>query len=457
MRPQRQGRRPRAAASIIVSAAALIVGAFVACGGDSADTVTPTPTPPAEVSPPRGTPTPTPLPSLEPTAYRFLYSEFGMENDIIWSIAPTDPAERVKVATVPHKSGWSIKPALSPDGKKIAYNAMPGQAVFADTDAEARILDLESGETTVVAEGVDLRTVPRWSPDGGLLFLRRNVGEEVTVILVDLREPEDEEGDVGDEEEAPPVRTVLRQHESDVLSYIPVGFDGEEATLFFVQVQGGTESGSFLGRFAPATGEAVATATAIVEATATASAGTPTPTPTPPPTPPALTGDVFLLLSDQIARDYALSPDASRLAFLVPGLVEGQFVARTYVADISGKQVSPLASPEALSAGDQLNPLWHPDGGKISVGQLPGGLNPGRVAVVPLDGDEPTFLAPPEQGFDQPLSWSPDAKFLAVRSFPGDSLGNPGTARLVFVSTSGQRRPAPEGPEIEVVGWVKEG
>jgi hypothetical protein len=78
------------------------------------------------------------------------------------------------------------------------------------------------------------------------------------------------------------------------------------------------------------------------------------------------------------------------------------------------------------------------------------------VAIVPLDGAEPTFLVPPEQGFDQPLSWSPDARFLAVRSFPGDSLGNPGTPRLVFISTSGQRQPAPEGPEIEVVGWVKD-
>ncbi|MCH6555628.1 MAG: PD40 domain-containing protein [Chloroflexi bacterium] len=453
MRLQLKGRNLRVAAPILVGAVMLIVGVFAACGGgDPAGTPTPSPAPSAGLSPSPDVPTPTPLPPLEPSSYRFLYSEFGVEEDLIWSIDPADPSDRVQLAAVPHGAGWGIKPALSPDGKKIAYNAMPDDGLLPGTDAEARILDLESGETSVVAEGVDLRTVPRWSPDGGLLFLRRNVGEDVTVILVDLREPEDEEE--SEEEKPPPIRTVLRQHESDVQTYTPLGFDPDEATLYFTQLQGGTELGSFLGRYAPATGEAVATATAIVEATATASAGTPAPTPSPPPTPPALPGDVFLFLSDQIARDLALSPDASRVAFLVQSLAEGRFVFRVHIADIKAKQVAPLDMVEGLAAGDQLSPIWHPDGDKVSFGQLPSGADPGRVAIVSLDGGEPIFLPPPEQGFDQPLSWSPDGKFLAVRSSSGDSIGNPGLPRLVFVSPAGQRPAAPEGAEFEPVGWV---
>ena len=232
--------------------------------------------------------------------------------------------------------------------------------------------------------------------------------------------------------------------------------------MYFVQVQGGTETGTYLGRYAPATGEAVATATAIVEATATAIAMTPAPSPTPTPTPTPgpvpsptpLTGDVFSVLSDQTARDAVLSPDSSRVAFLVPGIVEGQFVARTYIAVIKSYEVAPLAFPAGLSAGDQVSPLWHPDGDKVSVGQLPGDSNPGRVAIVPLDGGEAAFLAPPEQGFDAPLSWSPDGKFLAVTSFQGESLGNPGASRLVFVSAGGQRLPAPDGAKVKAVGWV---
>jgi len=434
--------------SLAASAVAVVALVSTACGG-SGGQATPSPSP-QNGSPVSGTPTATPQPPLEPTSYRFLYSEFGAEADIIWSIKPDDPADRVQVASVPHKMGWAITPALSPDGKKIAYNAMTGDGLFPNADAVTYILDLASGKSELVAEGVDLLTTPRWSPDGGLLFLRRNVDEDVTVILVDLREPEENGEPAAEQDQPPPVRTVLRRHESDVLSYIPLGFDARSATMYFVQVQGGTEGGSYLGRYGPATGEAVATATAIADATATAAPATPTPTPSPSPLP----GDVFLVLSDQIARDYALSPDAGRVAFLVPGLVQGQFVSRTYVADITSKGVSALPSPAGLTLGDQLSPAWHPDGKSVAIGQLPGGGEPGRVAVVPLDGGKPLFLPPPDKGFDQPLSWSPDGKFLAVASFSGESLGNPGPSRLVFVSVNGQRPAAPEGAEIGAVGWL---
>src|SRR3990170_163634 len=329
-------------------AAAAAAAALVppACGGSGGQA---TPSPAPQNGPPvPGTPTATPQPPLEPTSYRFLYSEFGAEADIIWSIKPDDPTDRVQVASVPHKTGWAITPALSSDGKKIAYTVMPDGALSSSTDAEAYVIDRASGKSELVAEGVDLLTTPRWSPDGRLLFLRRNVEEDVTVILVDLREPEENGEPAAEQDQPPPVRTVLRRHESDVLSYIPLGFDAKSATMYFVQIQGGTEGGSYLGRYAPATGEAVATATAIADVTATAVAGTP-PGVTPAPSPsPVLPGDVFLVLSDQIARDYALSPDATRVAFLVPGLVEGQFVSRTYIADVKSEDVSaPGRRPES--------------------------------------------------------------------------------------------------------------
>jgi dipeptidyl aminopeptidase/acylaminoacyl peptidase len=447
-------RSPLTELRLSLAAAAVVAAALLsyACGG-SGGQATPSPSP-ASGSPVSGTPTATPQPPVEPTSYRFLYSEFGADADIIWSIKPDDPADRVQVASVPHKTGWAITPALSPDGKKIAYTVMPDEALSSNTDADAYVLDIASGKPELVARRVDLLTSPRWSPDGGLLFLRQNAGEDVTIILVDLREPEENETPVAAEDQPPPVRTVLRRHVSDVLAYIPLGFDAKIAMMYFVQIQGGTEGGSYLGRYGPATGGAVATATAIADVTATAVAGTP-PVVTPAPSPsPVLSGDVFLVLSDQIARDYALSPDAARVAFLVPGLVQGQFVSRTDIADITSEDVSALPSPAGLSPGDQLSPAWHPDGESIAVGQLPSGNEPGRVAVVPLDGGKPLFLPQPDKGFDQPLSWSPDGKFLAVTSFSGGSLANPGSARLVFISVNGQRPAAPEGAEIRPVGWL---
>jgi hypothetical protein len=108
-----------------------------------------------------------------------------------------------------------------------------------------------------------------------------------------------------------------------------------------------------------------------------------------------------------------------------------------------------------MPAGQHLRPLWHPDGKRVSVGHLPEGPNAGRIALIPLSGGEVTFLPPPDKGFDVPLSWSPDGKFLAVKSFPGESLVNSGPERLVFVAKGGQRLPAPEGAETQPVGWLK--
>ena len=85
-------------APLAVAAAALIVGIIVACNGGANDTTTPTPspsTPSTNVSPTAGSATPTPLPPLEPTPYRFLYSEFGSEADVVWSIDPAEPSDRV--------------------------------------------------------------------------------------------------------------------------------------------------------------------------------------------------------------------------------------------------------------------------------------------------------------------------------------------------------------------------
>ncbi len=64
-------------------------------------------------------------------------------------------------------------------------------------------------------------------------------------------------------------------------------------------------------------------------------------------------------------------------------------------------------------------------------------------------------LSPPEHGFDLPQSWSPDGKFLAVRSFSGTSIANPGSSQLVTVSRASGSRFVVASGEVEVIGWVK--
>ncbi len=64
-------------------------------------------------------------------------------------------------------------------------------------------------------------------------------------------------------------------------------------------------------------------------------------------------------------------------------------------------------------------------------------------------------LPPPEKGFDVPHSWSPDGKYLAVRSFSGTSVANPGSSQLVMVSRASGSRFVVASGELEVIAWVE--
>lgn len=400
---------------------ALVVAllALAACGGGS-----PLPTG-SPTSPIAGGGTPTPLPPTTP--YLLLYRQFGREQDTIWRVLPSDPSQREAIAVIPHRLDWGIIPSLSPDGKRLAYLTLPEGAVDRSSQAEAYILDLESGKTELIAQGIDLQLRPLWSPDGELLFLRRIVADqEVTILQVQVSGVEDQQGT-----EEGLIEPVLKADLSDVLALIPIGFADDERSVYYAQIGAGSAGGTLVGAFAPA-----------------ASDGPPAASPSPQVT------FVVSLSEDQIARDYGLSPDANQLTFLVQELVGGRLVFRTFVADLVARSVARL-STEGLGTADHLRPLWHPDGSRISVGLLPSRGDPGAVALVPPDGGAPSFLPSPERGFDVPLSWAPDGSYLAVTSFDGASVLDPGEARLVLVAPSGQRIRVADGPDVEVVGWVQ--
>jgi len=447
----------------------------VACGGGGGGRATPTPAPVLTITPPgpgEGTVTPTP-PGPE-TEYWLVYREFGAQQDTIWRVRPQDTASREQVAVIAHSDGCGVRASLSPDGRMLAYTVQPpGTPCLPDNStAHAHVIDLLRKEDEKIAEGIDLRFTPLWDPEGGLLYLRRYAGAEflnadVSILRVKVQRKA-LPGKETPEPTAPtpvpqdPVTVILQDKVSTVLSFIPIGFAPDRKTMYFIQVQGGTTVATLAGAYAPATSEAVATAEAEAGATATALAnetatagGTVEPGATlvPPvsPTPPA---SFVVKLSDQLISEPNLSSDGSRLAFVAQQLVEGEPLDRVFVADLTSKTVAPLGT-EDLPPGHHLSPVWHPDGQRLAVGTLPRAGEPGAVALVPVAGGPPSFLTPPAAGFDRPLSWSPDGKFLAAYSFSGESLVNPGSARLELLAITGQRATVAEGADLLVIGWWK--
>lgn len=468
--------------------AAVVVAALAvapACGGDSEEQA-------PVLSIPVRSPAETPITLTPPpgdTPYRLVFQESGATEDKIWRLSPSDPANREQLAAIPHRDGWSVKASLSPDSRLIAYIALPEGRTDASYQGDLFMLDLKRQETELVYQGVDQRYRPLWAPDGQLLYVRRLFGQETFILQIRVTRkpapgeppprptptptvtptetplPEETpppEGELPPLEETPPpeptptpsptpedpVKVIIQAHVGSVLTFIPVGFAADRKSMYLIQVQGGTGGGTLVAAYSPATTEAIAEE----KAKATPEPPPPPEEPPPPPQPTPARTTFVVKLSEQIARDFDLSADKNRLCYLAQEIVEGQFVLRAFTADLAAKTTAAVPT-EGLPATDHFRPLWHPDGSRLAVGLLPTGLETGAVALIPVAGGAPGFLPAPERGFDVPAAWAPDGSFLAVTSYSGDSLANPGSPRLDLAAPTGQRIVVADGVQFEVVGW----
>lgn len=466
---------------VVLAAITLLAIAFAACGGEDGSSGSATPAPsetPRATTPVDATVTVTPPPP--DSEYRLVYKEFGNEADTIWLVNPVNPGERKVIVTIPHRAGFGVTASLSPDGRFLAYLTLPEDAPADPTlsRADLLIMDLTTGYTELMLENVDLQYPPLWAPDSRLIYVRQYAGpnplaSDIFITQITLAEPP-EPGATPTPTPTPtpspsptatpseptptpfnPVKEILRDSVAHVLVFRPVGFAEDNERLYFVQVSGGTTVRTLLGSYAPATTESIGTATSILDATATA-IGDVTPSPSPSPDPnasptptPTPVAKLVVELSDQLIGSPELSPDKLTLSFLATVLVEGDFLARAFIADIENRVVAPL-STEGLPPGTHVNPVWHPDGQRLAIGfERSGGRN-GAVALVPVTGGSLAFLPEPDSGFDEPKSWSPDGIFLAVEHHL-----DTGQARLDLVSPAGQRGTVHDNPDYAILGWYR--
>ena len=488
--PRVPERRANVLASLRIAgafaAAFAVVLVLSTCGGSQTSERTPAPS--IDVRSPSEE-TISPTPPAGDTPFRVVFQESGATEDKIWRVSPSNPTNREPVATIKHRDGWSVKASLSPDSRSVAYIAVPEGATDASYQGELYMLDLKRQETELIYRGVDLRFRPLWTPDSKLLYVRRLFGMETLILQVTVirklapgetptpspspsptptqtpfvEETPPPEETTPPEETFPPeetespsptptpgpedlVKTVLQAHMGSVLTFIPVGFADDGKSMYVIQVQGGTGGGTLVASYAPATAQAIAEEKAKA-----------TPEPTlapdqPPPTPRPAQANFVVKLTDQIARDYDLSPDKRHLSYLSQDIVNGEFVLLPYIADLPGKTTTAV-STDGLPPGDHFSPLWHPGGALLALGSLPTGLETGAVALVPIGGGAPGFLPAPERGFDVPTAWAPDGSFLAVNNFSGDSLANLGSSRIDLVAPTGQRMILAEGNQFDVIGW----
>ncbi len=273
-------------------------------------------------------------------------------------------AAPMEIATVAHLRGTHLRGTVSPDGRHVALIA-PDRLIAGQPIASLIALDLETGLLRRVGEGLQPLQDALWTPDSQAIIVtnavRADTGLAVAVVRVEM------DG----------AATTLETHHGAV-TVAPLGFDGE-GRLLAVRIDA---KGSTLTRG----------------------------------------GVAIRWLSEHITRDWALSPDGSRLAFVEANTgQELRYLPRVVATASAGDGVVSAASAATMTR-QALGAVWAPAGAQPLFGDEPPPSPPGDVR------------AQTGSGFDVPLGYSRDGGALVVRHWSGGSFAEPGTPRLEIVN-----------------------
>jgi len=350
-----------------------------------------------------GDPDPTVASRLGPGPH-LVFAEFGPAEDTLYIAPAAEPGRRTALARVPHTDGWGIHPGAEMAGPLLAYTVLPvGAAGRRDTPAELWVLNVETRNLTRLARDADLLVAPLVDGDS-VVYRTSTAGGRQELVRVDLDTR---------------ARTTLHTYEGG-FGILPVALPDGETVIFATYSTAGTDLYRLRDGSAPR---------------------------------------LLAHASDEIARDFRLSPDREALAYVAPVAIAERYLHRLHVIDAtSGEPRAPLPATDPASAdgGEEFSPAWTP-GGAPTVGRE-AAAGPAAAAVVGAShagGAAAGPLTPPQTGFDVPLGWSADGRYLAVRSFSGSGAYDPGAETMVVVDTDGGRTLLPTRTELSFLGWYR--
>ncbi len=150
-------------------------------------TATPVPVPaftPTARPPISPLPTPSPTPEILPTISgpfppgpKVVYSENIHDGTVtFWAASPVNPAYRTPLAKGYDPNDFGTREALSPDGKMIAYTALPEWNYNNRMAADLWLVTTDGSEAQLLAKGVDIGGpgYPYWSPDSRYIAFVRS-------------------------------------------------------------------------------------------------------------------------------------------------------------------------------------------------------------------------------------------------------------------------------------------
>jgi Tol biopolymer transport system component len=349
----------------------------------------------------------TPFERLQSAGQQLLISEFGADADTIIAIDPNDVAgSRTEIATITHATEWGIFATLAPDGEAIAYTALPEDAIdpSPDTPATAAIVEA-GGDVRTLATDIDLLIPPVWSPDSASIVVRKNTPAEDSAGAFELVLL----GRDG-------LRVTITAWRSAAV--FPIAFSPDGARLYFATLNA---EGADLYRVAPDGSDET----------------------------------LIAHLSDEIARDWRLSPDGSTLAYSVAESGANPRIVAMKLDLASGGASEALAgsSPDAAqNDAAQINPAWRGDA-ELTIASIDA-AGGGDAVSVDIDGATDT-LTTNDDSIDLPVAWSPDGSTLAVRAVEGATPFEAGESHIELVTPAGDRERVSNSADVLIVGWLE--
>lgn len=343
---------------------------------------------------------PTAFEQVQDQGQRLLISEFGDRGDTVIAVDPADVSNRTTIAQIEHAAGFGVFPVLAPDGKAIAYTALPSdlQNPAPDSPALAAVIDVRE-KATLLAADVDLLVPPVWAPDSQSFVVRKNSAAQDAAGSFELLLL----GRDGS-------RSTITTWTSAAI--FPIAFAPRGGTLYFATLN--AEGTDLYGVAPDGSGE-----TKIAH------------------------------LSDQIARDWKLSPDGTRLAYSVAESGQTPSVV-TKTLDLAS-----ASAADAVSSGaprTEFNPTWKSDGGLTIAAVQPEG---GSRAISVDSGGAAQEVTANSDGIDLPLGWAPDGVRLAVRSVDGKTPLDAAAGRVEVVDSDGHRDRVSDSADVLIVGWLR--
>ncbi len=326
----------------------------------------------------------TPLPTIRPESVRSLaYVVPGRERDYLYVRSADGGSPRI-LDSFPTVSFANLhaRGAAAPTADRIAVLSVadPGKA-----SAQMTLVDLNGVGRQVPGVAFDYLSPLAWSADGQLVAgvisqpASDGPGSGADVLVVNASTGE----------------AAVAAHFDNVFQVAPVGYSLDRERLFVVAID---QSGSVLWAIRNGKTQKVA------------------------------------VLSTGRTRDWNLSPDGSRLAFvdIVPA-GERRYAGRTLL-------IATGAVTDSASTGNELGPAWMP-GAQVPVFGGPGGsvrLNPPST----------------EGAYVVPASWAPDGTMLVATIYSASSDHSaPADESLELVTSTSRVRLADE-PGVRFLGWV---